>query len=152
MKRILSLTIFLSIFSITQAQKFSGKKKDINTILENIKNFSQYYMDSDFQKLSDCYTLDAKIFPNNTDIIEGRKAIKERWILPKDVKVLHHKITPKEITIKDDIAYDYGYYEGKTQKADGNIASWRGKYVIVWKKIGKEWKIYLDIWNRIKDK
>jgi ketosteroid isomerase-like protein len=41
--------------------------------------------------------------------------------------------------------------KGKTQQADGSEVSWRGKYVIVWHKRQGEWKIYLDIWNRVKE-
>ena len=42
-----------------------------------------------------------------------------------------------------------GYYEGKTQRKDGSEISWKGKYVIVWKKEKGDWKIHLDAWNRV---
>ena len=60
-----------------------------------------------------------------------------------------HKITPKEIKVVGNEAYDYGYYEGTTLRANGSESNWKGKYVIIWKKVAGEWKIYLDIWNRI---
>lgn len=97
------------------------------------------------------YTDDAKIFPNNMDIIEGRDAIITYWTLPEGVETIYHKITPEEIKILGNEAYDYGYYEGKTKRADGSELKWKGKYVIIWKKINEEWKIYLDIWNRIQN-
>lgn len=148
--RISLVFIGLLFLSAAHAQNYQGKEKDIKQILKNIESFSNYYMNAEYQKLAECYTLDGKIFPNNADIIEGQKAIKDRWVLPENVKILKHKISPKEIRIVKDIAYDYGYYEGQTQKANGDTVSWKGKYVIVWKKVGKNWKIYLDIWNRIK--
>lgn len=133
----------------TYGQAYHGKSKDIQKILKNIKQFSQYYMNAETQKIADCYTTDGKIFPNGTDIIEGIPAIEKRWRLPENVKTLYHKVTPEEIRIVKKYAYDYGYYEGKTQGADGTISTWKGKYVIVWRKVGSDWKIYLDIWNRI---
>ena len=30
----------------------------------------------------------------------------------------------------------YGYYKGKTEQKDGEISSWKGKYLVVWKKVG----------------
>jgi ketosteroid isomerase-like protein len=42
-----------------------------------------------------------------------------------------------------------GYYEGKSLKQDGEEISWKGKYLIVWKKEANDWKMYMDIWNRI---
>lgn len=131
------------------AQTLNGDKTEIDKILKNIHSFSQYYMNAEYQKLAECYTIDGKIFPNNADIIKGTEAIKKRWILPENVKVLLHKVTPLEITIENDSAYDYGYYEGETLRADGTKTKFKGKYVIVWKKINDDWKIYLDIWNNL---
>ena len=62
-----------------------------------------------------------------------------------------HEVEPTEITIVDNIAYDLGYYNGKTQRKDGSVVTWKGKYLIVWKKVEGEWKIYADAWNDIKD-
>ncbi len=132
------------------AQNYSGEQKDIDAILKNIENFSQYYMNADYPMLASCYTLDGKIFPNNAQIIEGRDAIEKRWTLPQGVAILKHQVTPIEIKVINEYAYDYGIYEGETLRANGSTISWKGKYVIVWKKIDGEWKIYLDIWNDIK--
>jgi ketosteroid isomerase-like protein len=63
--------------------------------------------------------------------------------------VLHHKSIPEEIEVMGSTAYDVGYYEGRTKKVNGEEESWRGKYVIVWKKEGGDWKMYLDIWNPV---
>jgi len=141
---LLVLLLSLNIF----AQEYSGKGEDINKILNTIDAFSKAYVSADFDKLTTFYSTDGKIFPTGADIIVGHKAIKKRWILPKGSKILYHKITPEEIKIIDDYAYDYGYYEGNS--SDNNtVNGFKGKYVIVWKKIDNDWKIYLDIWNRI---
>jgi ketosteroid isomerase-like protein len=106
-------------------------------------------MDGNSEKLSRFYTENGKIFPNNTNIITGREAIKKRWTLPEGLTIKYHKVTPSEIKIIDDFAYDYGYYEGSSVSQKGE-SSFKGKYVIIWEKIDDDWKIYLDIWNNIK--
>lgn len=133
------------------AQQFEGDERDIQQILTNIENFSGYYMNADYDNLARAYTRDAKILPPGTDIIEGREAIKQRWIVPDEVQIIHHKIEPAEIKVIGEYAYDAGYYEGTTRRADQTEVSWEGKYLIVWKKEEGEWKIYLDAWNRIDD-
>ena len=120
-------------------------------ILEAVRNFSKAYMNGDYETIANSYTTDAKIFPNNADIISGREAIKERWMQWTGSKTLHHEIQPKEIKFFGDYAHDYGYYEGKTERKDGEVSEWKGKYVVIWKKEDGNWKMYLDIWNRIKD-
>ena len=152
MKLKIKSTLLVAFLSLgVYAQEYSGQGKDISEILANIQAFSKAYVDADYEKLSQFYSEDAKIFPTGTDIISGRAAIKKRWTLPKHIQMLSHRVTPSEIKVLDDIAYDYGYYQGQSKNKKGEISSFKGKYVIVWKNEGKGWKIYLDIWNNIKD-
>lgn len=144
------LYLFIAFeFFTAEAQTLNGNKADIDIILKNTRAFSEYVMASNFQKIADSYTKDAKIFPNNTKILQG-EGIKKYWTLPDGMRTSYHKITQTEITVVEDTAYDYGYYEGKTKHKDGHISDWKGKYVIVWKKTDGDWKMYLDIWNNVK--
>ena len=132
-----------------------GQSNDVQTdllaITANTKQFSQFYIDGNFKAMAEAYTVDGKLFPDGTKIIEGREAIEKRWTLPEGVSILHHSVTPTKIEIVGKTAYDYGYYQGKTLMANGSIAEWKGKYVIVWKKVDGDWKMYLDIWNRVQE-
>ncbi|MGB1308339.1 MAG: YybH family protein [Oceanihabitans sp.] len=122
---------------------------DLEIISKNTEAFSQAYMDGRIDDLVNMYTNNGKIFPNNRNIISGHKDLKSYWNLPEGVKVLHHKVTPSEVVIENNFAYDYGYYQGKTFTKDKKEVSWKGKYIIIWKKVDKDWKIYLDIWNKV---
>ena len=127
----------------------TDSRSDLELIENKIAAFSKAYMDGDIDGLVKMYTLDGKIFPNNRQILVGHADLLSYWGIPEDVKILHHKVTPSEIQIENDTAYDYGYYEGKTLTKDKKEVSWQGKYIIVWKKINGDWKIYLDIWNNV---
>ena len=125
---------------------------DIGTIMQHIDAFSAALVGRDYDKVVDAYTPDASIFPDRRDILTGRDAIATYWTPPANAtsRTVHHRVTPEEIRLTGDSeAYDWGYYEGTTERADGSRANWRGKYVIVWRKLGSDWKIYLDIWNRV---
>lgn len=124
-------------------------KTDLNQIRDNITSFSKYYMNKEYDSLALCCTEDAVILPPGADLIKGREAIKQRWILPDGVDILLHQVTPDTIEIVGLTAYDIGYYEGKTKRKDGSISEWKGKYLIVWKKVDGQWKIYADAWNRV---
>lgn len=126
--------------------------KDLNIIKRNIRLFSEALVNQDFDFVVDAYTTDGKIFPNNRPILEGPEALRKYWTPPPGSKnrITYHKITPTEITVTGDSAYDFGYYEGRSIGNDGNESSWKGKYVIVWKEVEPDvWKMYLDIWNRV---
>ena len=145
------LILLFIVLSGTQVfpQSYQGDKEAINTILSNIKLFSEYYTSANYEALANSYCRDGVILPPGADIIKGREDIKKRWILPEGVSVPYHKITPSEITVKEDWAYDIGYYEGTTIQANGEKADFKGKYVIVWKNEEGDWKIYADAWNRV---
>ena len=130
-------------------QVFNGNESDIEAIQNRIEQFSTFYIAKEYENLAQLYTIDGKIFPDKTGIIEGRDAIKKRWVLPQDRTVTSHIVTPVEIQVVGNTAYDYGYFEGQTTFSNGKSSRWNGKYVIVWKKVENEWKIYLDIWNRL---
>ena len=151
MKVSLMFTLFLMLTHVGVAQKFTGRQKDIDEILKKIEAFSLAYMNLDYDAIANAYTMDGKILPPGTDIITGREAIKKRWTLPAGVKIPLHKVTPTEITVIGDYAHDIGYYEGRTLRKDGTEVSWKGKYLIIWKKENGEWKIYADAWNQVND-
>jgi ketosteroid isomerase-like protein len=126
-----------------------GQEAEKAEIEKQTRNFSAAYVAADYDSLAGFYTEDGKIFPNNARIIEGRQAIKAQWILPEGTEVLQHQIIPSAVTIVGDYAHDYGYFEGSSKNAKGDVANWKGKYVVIWKKVAGDWKIYLDIWNRV---
>lgn len=149
MKIIISFILFLFSISLVASQTYTGNKDDIAQILKNTEAFSGFIMTANDKMIADSYTVDAKIFVNNKEIMEGTETIRNYWKLPEGLSITYHKVTPSEIKILGDEAYDYGIYEGTTVRASGEEVSWKGKYVIIWKKVDNEWKMYLDIWNSI---
>lgn len=147
MKYFVILAISLLPFTAS-SQTYSGDQKEIDKILELVKKFSADVMASDYTAVANAYTSDAMIMPTGRDIMEGKEIIEKYWTRTDSSHISYHKITPKEIAVMGDTAYDIGRYEGTTTKANGEQVSWKGKYVIIWKKEDGEWKIYTDIWNR----
>lgn len=150
MKRLVFLLFCLPL--LLNAQPDSSSKSDYDIIKKNIELFSKALMEQDYEVVINAYTQDGKIFPNTLEILEGEEALRKYWI-PKEGsknKITYHKVTPSEIQIIGNTAYDYGYYEGRSIGNDGKESSWKGKYVIVWKEVEPDvWKMYLDIWNRV---
>ncbi len=125
--------------------------KDKELIMKANKAFSKAYMAGDYDALSNIYATDGKIFPGNAKIIQGKQEIIDRFKVPEGSKIIFHEIQPEELNILGNYAYDYGYYQGQTENKQGEVNSWKGKYVVVWKKTDDQWKMYLDIWNRVRE-
>ena len=118
-------------------------------LLAGIADFSKQVVAGNAKAVAAMYTEDGKIFPGGRRIMEGQEVLEQYWTPSETARISYHKITPEEIKFIGDYAYDFGYYEGKTMTTEGETSDWAGNYVIVWKRVGEEWKIYLDIWNRI---
>ncbi|WP_445381495.1 YybH family protein [Robiginitalea sp. IMCC43444] len=125
--------------------------KAITDIQQSASSFSQAYMEGDLDQMMELYTEDAVIFPPGATIISGKEAIRNRWKLPEGIRILKHQSDSQHLTIIGNTAYDYGYYSGKTLLKNGKESNWKGKYVIVWKPERGKWRMYLDIWNPVKD-
>jgi uncharacterized protein (TIGR02246 family) len=111
------------------------------------RQFSAAYMRGDAAAMAELYTSDAVIFPERSDWITGREAIRRYWTLKPGRRVTRHVLTPTRIVVDGEHAYDYGNFE-ITGERDGTAwGPFRGKYVVVWRRDRGRWRMALDIWN-----
>ena len=106
--------------------------------------FSADFAKGDAAAVASHYSTTAWAFPPNGEITKGREAIAKLWKGAMDSGIKEVKLTTLEVEAHGDAAYEVGTYAltgegGKTLDA--------GKYVVVWKRQGGQWKIHRDIWN-----
>lgn len=111
------------------------------------RQFSQAYVRGDAAAMADLYTSDALIFPERSDAITGREAIRRYWTLPAGRRVTRHVITPAHIRVDGRHAYDHGTFEIAGMREGKSWGPFRGKYLVVWRREGDSWRIHLDMWN-----
>ena len=94
------------------------------------------------------YAEDGAVMPPNAPIGKGRAAIEQAWAAMMQTPGFDLTITPEQILVSSsgDMALDRGTY-GLTVAPDGTTQTDTGKYVVVWRKIGGEWKAAADIFN-----
>jgi uncharacterized protein (TIGR02246 family) len=99
----------------------------------------------DFAGIASLYTDDATAFPPGTAMVKGNAAIGAMW------KGLAEQVSdPKVVTLDvkrlgPSAAREIGTFNLKTKGPTPQEVS--GKYVVVWEKVGEEWKLAADIWN-----
>lgn len=120
---------------------------DEAAIREQSREFSAAYVEGDISGMMAIYTDAAVIFPNNSEMITGREAVREYWETPPGSHITRHVATPVEIRVEGDIAYDYGTYEVAGERNGERWGPISGKYLIVWKRAGGRWLMHLDMWN-----
>ena len=106
--------------------------------------FSADFAKGDAKAVASHYSTTAWAFPPNGEITKGREAIEKLWKGAMDGGVKAVKLTVIDVEAHGDTAYEVGTY---ALAGEGGKALDNGKYVVVWKREGGQWKLHRDIWN-----
>jgi uncharacterized protein (TIGR02246 family) len=104
-----------------------------------------FFNKGDFDGIASLYTADATAFPPGAAMVKGRAAIGAMW------KGMAEQVTDPKVTTLDvkrlgpAAAREIGTFSLKTKGSPSKEVT--GKYVVVWEKVGKDWKLAADIWN-----
>ena len=90
------------------------------------------------------YTEDGQVLPPQTDPIVGRNGIEAFWRMAMGLGIAAVRLETMEVFDHGASAWEVGRYT--LVGADGTAAD-HGKYLVVWRLEGGEWKLHRDIWN-----
>ena len=102
----------------------------------------------DAASIAALYAEDGAVMPPNAPVGKGRAAIQRTWASMMQTPGFALTFAPEQIIVSGsgDMALDRGTYR-LTIAPDGTTKTDTGKYVVVWRKIGREWKAAADIFN-----
>jgi uncharacterized protein (TIGR02246 family) len=107
--------------------------------------WAEFFNKGDFAGVASLYTTDATAFPPGSAMVQGAAAIGAMW------KSLAEQASDPKITTVDvkplgpSAAREIGTFSLKTKGPTPQEVT--GKYVVVWEKVGNDWKLAADIWN-----
>ncbi len=102
------------------------------------------FASGDAAAVTACYTKTAVLMPTGMKPQKGHKAIKAFWAGAMGMGVKKVALRTVSVEAHGTTAVEYGAY---TLKGDKGVVLDVGKYVVVWKKEGRSWKLHLDIFN-----
>jgi uncharacterized protein (TIGR02246 family) len=145
-KRLLALIVLAAAMSPGSVLSQTSDA-DTAAIRKLDREFSAAYERGDASAMTDMYTDDAVLFPEQSAAIKGREAIRQHWTLGPGQQITRHLITPTEITVDGRHAYDHGVFEISGVRDGKAWGPFRGKYVVVWRREKAGWRMVLDMWN-----
>ena len=119
---------------VLHAQTAAADSVAIDQLGQLARQFSAAYMRGDAAAMADLYTSDAVIFPERSEQITGREAIRRYWTLGPGRRVTRHVLRPTRIVVDGEHAYDYGTFEVAGERDGIAWGPSRGKYVVVWRR------------------
>jgi uncharacterized protein (TIGR02246 family) len=107
--------------------------------------FEAAFNKGDFAAIGNMYAEDAYLLPPGSEMVKGRSNVQAFWTKAGEA-VGGLKLTTVDVKpLGTDAARELGTFSLMTKDQPPQQVS--GKYVVVWQKIGSEWKLATDIWN-----
>ena len=134
--------IVLILFAIFSIEPAFAQKAEIEAA--NAK-WGEFFNKGDFGGVASLYTNDASAFPPGSSMVQGNAAIGAMWKGMAE-KAADPKLTTLDVkSLGSSAAREIGTFSLKTKGTTPQEVS--GKYVVVWEKVGNDWKLATDIWN-----
>ena len=125
----------------TKGNKASGSNIR-NAIEAASKGFVEALSKGDAAKIADMYAAGARLMPPNGQMVQVRQRIQEFWqgFINTGAKL---SLSTSDVEAQGNVAIEVGTYEliSPDNKRD------TGKFVVVWRRHEKDWKLAIDIWN-----
>jgi len=93
------------------------------------------------------YAEDAVYLPPHHEAVHGREAIRRYLKVPLGHGVSDLAFEVAYIKQQGPIAWDVGTYRMTIPQSDGTKKEDRGKYLSVWRRVGKKWLLAADAWS-----
>lgn len=97
----------------------------------------------DSATITSLYHSEAQILAPNMPIMTSRNAIGAMARKIPQMGIKKFTLQTTELMNAGEYLTETGTYE----MGDGSITFDKGKYIVLWKKEGDQWKLYRDIWN-----
>lgn len=138
-------SLLLVVLGALAVGAVAAAQDNVRSAIEaNNRRFVAAAAKADAAAVAELYTATARVFPPNSDVVQGRGAIQGLWKSVFDSGTTDVTLTTTDVESQGDLAYESGTYEMKLK--DGKTAD-RGKYIVVWKRDSGQWKLHRDIWN-----
>jgi len=119
--------------------------QDKATIQSLSDKFAQAFNAGDATAIAALYTEDAVILPPGAEMMKGRSAIQAFWQGATE-QLSDGKLTTTDVKpLGSEAAREIGTFSFRTKGLQPQEIT--GKYVVIWEKVGSDWKLATDIWN-----
>jgi uncharacterized protein (TIGR02246 family) len=133
----LVIALFVGLIAPASAQK--AEIEAVNT------KWIEFFNKGDFAGVASLYTTDATALPPGSAMVQGRAAIGAMWNSMTE-QVSDPKLKTLDVKpLGPSAAREIGTFSLKTKGPTPKDVT--GKYVVVWEKVGSDWKLATDIWN-----
>jgi len=90
------------------------------------------------------YSSDARLLPPGGEPVSGTAGIEAFWRGALGLGIKAARLATEEVELHGARVIEVGRY---TLEGEGGSTLDRGKYLVIWRQEGGEWRLHRDIWN-----
>lgn len=126
----------------------SGQTSTARRVIDaNTRAFVEAFNKGDIAAVANMYAVDGKVLPPNDKIVEGRANIQTFWTGASGAGMKIVSLTATDVIPSGNLIVETGKYVITVPGSSGGTARDEGKYVVVWRREGRNWKLIRDIFN-----
>ncbi len=133
-------------FSFTSCEAPQDTEKIREAITASNELFMEAIKNGDATALTNLYTEDGQLLPQNSVFYTGKEAIKKFFVNALENRKNTIKLKTVEVGGMGNTAYEVGEYEF-TSFVDSVQKNTNGKYIVIWKQVEGKWLMHRDMWN-----
>jgi ketosteroid isomerase-like protein len=142
MKRVLSQSLATIALLALAVPVFAAGARE--AIQSNNGKFSALFAKGDAAAIAALYAKDAAVMPTGSEPVRGTQAIQKFWQNAISSGVSGCELKTVEVYGEGKAATEVGEY-ALLDKAGKTLD--RGKYIVIWKREGNEWKLFRDMFS-----
>jgi ketosteroid isomerase-like protein len=145
-----TVAVTVSLTLILVAALLHAQQKTDPALDKLAAEFSAAFSAKDATRVSAFYTDDALLMPPGQLMIKGRENIESYFRRGFGQDFISMEVTPLESAVGSTFAFEAGRSRmvlGSGPGPGGPASTETGKYLLVYKRVGSQWKIAYDIFN-----
>lgn len=119
--------------------------QDKGTIQKLSDQFAETSNKGDTAGVAAFYTEDAYLLPPGAEMAKGRSAVQSFWKAAAEQVGNMTMTTVDVMPLGENAAQEIGSFTLRTKAQPSQEMT--GKYVVIWRRVGGDWKLATDIWN-----
>ena len=148
MKNFIFLFISISLWTCSSPVKIDPEAEK-TALLTAAKAYQDACTIMDVDRIVPFYTSDAKLISPGVEIVTGLDGIRNFMVGMTQLKNFQPRFETPEVNISSagDMGYSLASIVISYEDTEGKTVSETDRDFHVWKKVGSEWKLAIDIWN-----
>jgi uncharacterized protein (TIGR02246 family) len=148
MRVLLLLLTLVAVPALAQTSSQGAATKADPAIVKVADAYVKASLAGDAKAIAALYTEDAVEMPPHHPPVKGRTAIEQHYVKElAEGKLTSFTIQHVESRASGDIGYDVGTYRQSFKPTTGSAVDGTGKYTVILKRMGTDWKVAYAIYN-----